>query len=527
MTTLIPKYSKVTTSNRTIAEKFNESISVKDFGAVGDGVTDDTAAIQAALNYLTGNQTLLFPGGRYSITAAGGVIDAQGLLLTNVDDITILGYGATLFRADAPTNFNKKPLTVTNCDQFNLIGLSFDNNGSLYFGGTSIYESSNVIVKDCRFYDSAPGAVTSDRGGLIIATSFVDGSNNILVEGNTFDGLQTDFYVSNCRVIGNYFKNCVNRALGIVSGGVGLIRENYTITGNTFENPLDDCISIGIDPSSNTSATIRNINITGNVYKSTVAAGGHFVSINAITASNIVKNIVISNNIMFDSIGNPFIRVNSTNTSQYSEEISITDNVYQSTAAVTGPVIYIRRTQQGRVCNNTVFGTGIVDAFYFSRLGRMTITGNQAEATGKAYELDTTLNSATGYTLYKDNTWMGAPTTILSLPTGLNASDIVETLDPDFTSVTVVGAAQAVNVAGMINVNITAVAAASVTTLTQGYKGMIIRFIFDNANVTINHGTSTNQIALNGAANFVGSANDTLTVMFTGTNWKELSRAVI
>jgi hypothetical protein len=47
--------------------------SVKDFGAVGDGVHDDTTAIQAALNALkdttTNNwSTLYFPAGTYRIT---------------------------------------------------------------------------------------------------------------------------------------------------------------------------------------------------------------------------------------------------------------------------------------------------------------------------------------------------------------------------------------------------------------------------------------------------------------------------
>lgn len=51
-------------------------VSVKDFGAVGDGVTDDTAAIQAAIDSLSNGGTVNFPVGTYILTATISVNDA-------------------------------------------------------------------------------------------------------------------------------------------------------------------------------------------------------------------------------------------------------------------------------------------------------------------------------------------------------------------------------------------------------------------------------------------------------------------
>jgi hypothetical protein len=70
MTTLIPKYDlgETGTVNRPFNIKLEETVSVLDFGAVGDGLADDTAAINAAIAASAGKK-ILFPSGIYKVTS--------------------------------------------------------------------------------------------------------------------------------------------------------------------------------------------------------------------------------------------------------------------------------------------------------------------------------------------------------------------------------------------------------------------------------------------------------------------------
>lgn len=60
------KLSSLLSSLRTVQDKLSESVSVKDFGAVGDGVADDTTAIQAALD---ASNSVYVPPGVYLLSA--------------------------------------------------------------------------------------------------------------------------------------------------------------------------------------------------------------------------------------------------------------------------------------------------------------------------------------------------------------------------------------------------------------------------------------------------------------------------
>jgi hypothetical protein len=83
--------------SRTITEKLSDEISVKDFGAKGDGTTDDTQAIQAAIDTATSSAVSLFvPAGTYSV---------RGLQLPDTVCANIRGAGVdvTKFRSHSAT----------------------------------------------------------------------------------------------------------------------------------------------------------------------------------------------------------------------------------------------------------------------------------------------------------------------------------------------------------------------------------------------------------------------------------------
>jgi hypothetical protein len=79
-------------------ERTEPTVSVDAAGAKGDGVTDDTAAIQAALDSLKGGGTLLFTPGKTYLKS--------DLLIVNYADVKLWGYGAVLYSVVSDTHLD-------------------------------------------------------------------------------------------------------------------------------------------------------------------------------------------------------------------------------------------------------------------------------------------------------------------------------------------------------------------------------------------------------------------------------------
>ena len=128
--------------NRTVHTKLQEFISVKDFGAVGDGVTNDTTAIQNALSQAY-KKTVIFPSGQYLINSLE-VTQQFTTIFSEGAELVLNSAGAYTHALKLSTNF----LTITG----NLIfegNLNSNYDSTLWIkGGYGRYE--NISFRNCK-----------------------------------------------------------------------------------------------------------------------------------------------------------------------------------------------------------------------------------------------------------------------------------------------------------------------------------------------------------------------------------------
>ena len=131
---------------RSYDSKLKDVVSVKDFGAVGDGTTNDTAAIQAAIN--TGS-SLVFPAGTY--------------LCNNLTQSTSFQRFSAIGHVNLSKNANGVLLTSSGgYVQFN--GIQFIGTG--YTGDNVNTSGNNVRFVNCSSYGT-PGRALKATGSQV------------------------------------------------------------------------------------------------------------------------------------------------------------------------------------------------------------------------------------------------------------------------------------------------------------------------------------------------------------------------
>jgi hypothetical protein len=116
---------------------FELQVNAKVFGAKGDGVTDDTAAIQAAIDSLTAGGEVYFPPGTYNISAA-----------LNLSTQSVVLRGASRFAClIRQTTASAKIVNIT-ANFCGVQGLSFIYSSTPTSGGTAIYVTKSYVTLD-------------------------------------------------------------------------------------------------------------------------------------------------------------------------------------------------------------------------------------------------------------------------------------------------------------------------------------------------------------------------------------------
>lgn len=154
--------------------KLNDVVSVKDFGAVGDGVTDDTTAIQSAITAAATNGAIVLVEGRFKHTSQIVVPAKVGLI----------GIGIT---SDESTGGRSKSCFIKD---FNGTGFLFSGDDAstdgIQYDSVTGRTGDNVQVTGSRFRAPSISVTNAGQDGLRIGTTGSTGTGNATANCNLF-----------------------------------------------------------------------------------------------------------------------------------------------------------------------------------------------------------------------------------------------------------------------------------------------------------------------------------------------------
>jgi hypothetical protein len=263
MTMTRPTSEQVTHRGRLLSQCLSDAINVREFGAKGDGVTDDTAAIAAALAAMPNGGALYFPSGTYRTYRAY----APDNIVSN--NITIFGDGASTiidgnpFGAILNDSYNHfyNVFQATNRSNITLRDMSFRG----VCQSISCFECKNVrvtgIIDDAQLVQNAvetttitnitqgiPQTFTYTGADPVVTSSDVTRWRTISgVVGMTEINGQT-IYVQNLNTTAKTFTSDLFSTAGYgayVSGGTMSICTNWTRTNSVWFHKCDDVLVHG------------------------------------------------------------------------------------------------------------------------------------------------------------------------------------------------------------------------------------------------------------------------------------------
>jgi hypothetical protein len=216
---------------------FGDSLNVSAYGAVGDGITDDKNALQAAFDALKAapdGSTLNFESNKTYLISAG-------ILMDYTSQFTIEGNNSTLkMKGTAPIEYYYWVLYFSGCNNFTVNNLNFDGNRAER--GVKEEFSHNLIIRGCHFFN------------------FNDcDSNNAVCDGiriAALDSTDTSTFSSDGTINSCNLNNNARQGISIINGWDITIKEGRVDRTNGL---LPES---GIDIEANTnSATPANKNI--------------------------------------------------------------------------------------------------------------------------------------------------------------------------------------------------------------------------------------------------------------------------
>jgi len=285
-------------TQRTALDKFRDVVSVKDFGAVGNGVADDTAAIQAAINASAGKR-LHIPAGNYVVSALSGVSEIY--MFGDGPEVSVITRKASGSTNDFVTFASKTAIVID--------GITFDGNKSAQTVGANtlaLVACDNVTITNCAFNNSK-----SSGGGYGSGIAVVDGTTaangtNIAISGNRLSGNdQASIYVNktyNVTINSNFMHGNGGgvSVINFVFPPVINVQRYFVISGNTIRSCTGSGIGVSGYYEGGTSPANKvygpkvpasdTFTISGNVVSECDLYGIAFQGSNGVVSSNSISN---------------------------------------------------------------------------------------------------------------------------------------------------------------------------------------------------------------------------------------------